>query len=142
MAVLHCEDVIASAAAPPSDASVILDGVALPTGRALQANGSSGSDPQAKLFAKDGLFIRRGAAFDLIVPGCRPSQRMPSSSRWDLSDDWLVYPGGYFVTQAACVSLLVRRGRKSKPFKSASGHPVLGKAHRRRSPEATKHLSP
>jgi hypothetical protein len=152
VAVLHCEDVIASAAAPPSDASVILDGVALPTGRALQANGSGGSDPHAKLFAKDGLFIRRGAALDLIVPkellgrlaviwgslgkpttqlrvpGCRPSQRMPSSSRWDLSDDWLVYPGGYFVTQAACVSLLVRAGQKEQTVRIGVGASCPGQS--------------
>lgn len=135
IAVLGCQDVIASEATPPSGSSVVLDSVALPTGRALQANSSGGSDPNAKLFAKDGLFIRRGASFDLVVPeawrgrlaigwgslakptshlripGCRPTTRMPSSSRWVLSDDWLVYPGGYTVSQAACVSLVVKAGQ-------------------------------
>ena len=66
VAVLRCRDVIASQVAPPSESSIILESVALPTGRALQANQSS--DPNAKLFAKDGLFIRRGASFDLVVP--------------------------------------------------------------------------
>src|ERR1700694_2769693 len=125
ISVLGCQDVIGSEAAPPSQSSVILGGVALPTGRALQANPNA--DPHAKLFAKDGLFIRRGASLDLIVPdqwrgrlpaswgslanptshlripGCRPTQRMASSSRWDVSDDWLVYPGGDFVSRAAFV---------------------------------------
>jgi len=152
IAVLHCEDVIASAPAPPSDASIILDAVALPTGRALQVNQSGGSDPHAKLFAKDGLFIRRGATFDLVVPepwlgrlaviwgslgkptihlrvaGCRPSQRMPSSSRWDLSDQWLVYPGGYFVTQAACVSVLVRAGQTEQTVRIGAGTPCPGQS--------------
>jgi hypothetical protein len=145
MAVLPCQDVIASAAAPPSESSVILDAVALPTGRALQANKSNDSDPSAKLFAKDGLLIRRGASFDLLVPqqwrgrllvgwgspgkptahlrvaGCRPTQRMPSSSRWDLSDDWLVYPGGYSVSQAACVSVLVRAGQAEQTVRIGVG---------------------
>jgi hypothetical protein len=135
VSVLGCQDVIASEVTPPSGSSVILDSVALPTGRALQANSSGGSDPNVKLFAKDGLFIRRGASFDLVVPeawrgrltvswgslakptghlrvpACRPTQRMPSSSRWDPTDNWLVYPGGYFVSQAACVSLVVRAGQ-------------------------------
>ncbi|MEA2636581.1 MAG: hypothetical protein QOH92_3348 [Chloroflexota bacterium] len=145
MAVLPCQDVIASAAAPPSESSVILDAVALPTGRALQANKSNDSDPSAKLFAKDGLLIRRGASFDLLVPeqwrgrllvgwgspgkptthlrvsGCRPTQRMPSSSRWDLNDDWLVYPGGYSVSQAACVSVLVRAGQSEQTVRIGVG---------------------
>jgi hypothetical protein len=135
VAALGCQDVIASEVVPPSGSSIILDAVALPTGRALQANRSSGSDPNEKLFAKDGLFIRRGASFDLVVPaawrgrlavswgslskptshlhipGCRPSQRMPSSGRWDPSDNWLVYPGGYLASQAARVSLVVRAGQ-------------------------------
>ena len=152
MAVLPCQDVIASAAAPPSESSVILDSVALPTGRALQANQSGNSDPRAKLFAKDGLFIRRGASFDLLVPeqwrsrlavdwgsigkptthlrisGCRPAQRMPSSSRWDLSDDWLVYPGGYWVSQAACVSVLVRAGQAEQTVRIGVGASCPGQS--------------
>jgi hypothetical protein len=145
MSVLPCQDVIASASVPPSESSVILDAVALPTGRALQANQSGDSDPRAKLFAKDGLLIRRGASFDLLVPeqwrgrllvgwgspgkptthlrvpGCRPTQRMPSSSRWDLSDDWLVYPGGYSVSQTACVSVLVRAGQAEQTVRIGVG---------------------
>jgi hypothetical protein len=145
MSVLPCQDVIASASVPPSESSVILDAVALPTGRALQANQSGDSDPRAKLFAKDGLLIRRGASFDLLVPeqwrgrllvgwgspgkptthlrvpGCRPTQRMPSSSRWDPSDDWLVYPGGYSVSQTACVSVLVRAGQAEQTVRIGVG---------------------
>jgi hypothetical protein len=150
IAVLHCEDVIASTPNPPSESSVILDGVSLPTGRALQANPDS--DPHATLFAKDGLLIRRGAAFDLIVPdswrgrltvtwgslakptghlrvpGCRPTQRMPSSSRWDPSDDWLVYPGGYFVSQAACVSVVVKAGQREQTVQIGVGAACPGQS--------------
>jgi hypothetical protein len=145
ISVLGCQDVIGSEAAPPSESSIILGGVALPTGRALQVNPSGDSDPHAKLFAKDGLFIRRGASFDLLVPeqwrgrltviwgslakptshlrvpGCRPTQRMPSSSRWVLSDNWLVYPGGYLVSQAACVSVVVRAGQAEQTVRIGVG---------------------
>lgn len=152
VAVLGCQDVIASEVAPPSGSSVILDAVALPTGRALQANRSSGSDPSETLFAKDGLFIRRGASFDLVVPaawrgrlavgwgslskptshlhipGCRPTQRMPSSSRWVLSDDWLVYPGGYSASGVACVSLIVRAGQTEQTVQIGVGASCPGQS--------------
>ena len=152
ISVLGCQDVIASAATPPTESSVILDAVALPTGRALQANQSRDSDPSAKLFAKDGLYIRRGASFDLLVPeqwrgrllvgwgspgkptthfrvpGCRPTQRMPSSSRWDVSDEWLVYPGGYSVSRAACVSVIVRAGQVEETVRIGVGASCPGQS--------------
>ena len=152
VAVLRCQDVIASEVAPPSESSIILEAVALPTGRALQANGSAGSDPKEKLFAKDGLLIRRGASFDLVVPqswrgrlgigwgnyskptshlrvpGCRPTQRMPSSGRWVLSDDWLAYPGGYTVSEAACVSLIVRGAQTEQTVQIGVGASCPGQA--------------
>ena len=151
-AVLPCQDVIASAATPPSESSIILDSVALPTGRALQANQSRNSDPLAKLFAKDGLFIRRGASFELLVPeqwrgrlavgwgspglptthlrvpGCRPTQRMPSSSRWDLTDQWLMYPGGYSVPQVACVSVVVKAGQAEQTVRIGVGAACPGQS--------------
>jgi hypothetical protein len=152
VSVLSCQDVIASEAAPPTGSSVILDRVALPTGRALQASPAGVTDPSEKLFAKDGLLIRRGAAFDLVVPeawrgrlgvswgsmakptsqlrvpGCRPTQRMPSSSRWVLSDEWLVYPGGYSVPQPACVSLVVRAGQTERTVQIGVGAACPGQS--------------
>src|SRR6184192_3018961 len=59
IAVLDCQAVIGSEATPAEDDSVVLDRVALPTKRALQANRSG--DPGARRFAKDGLYIRRSA---------------------------------------------------------------------------------
>src|SRR2546423_15678047 len=66
IAFLDCQAVIGSEAVPAEGDSIVLDRVALPTERALQANRSG--DPGARRFAKDGLFIRRSASFDLIVP--------------------------------------------------------------------------
>jgi hypothetical protein len=152
VSVLGCQDVIASEATPPSGSSIVLDSVALPTGRALQASPTGDSNPNEKLFAKDGLLIRRGAAFDLVVPeawrgrlavswgsldkptshlripGCRPTTRMPSSGRWVLSDDWLAYPGGYWVPQASCVSLVVRAGQTERTVQIGVGAPCPGQS--------------
>jgi hypothetical protein len=152
VSVLGCQDVIASEATPPSGSSIVLDSVALPTGRALQASPTGDSNPNEKLFAKDGLLIRRGAAFDLVVPeawrghlavgwgslgkptshlripGCRPTTRMPSSGRWVLSDDWLAYPGGYSVPQASCVSLVVRAGQTERTVQIGVGAPCPGQS--------------
>src|SRR5207248_2057394 len=64
--LLACQDVIGSEAVPAAGDAIVLDRVALPTARALQANRTG--DPAGRRFAKDGLFIRRGASFDLIVP--------------------------------------------------------------------------
>lgn len=160
VSVLGCQDVIASEPTPPSGSSIILDSVALPTGRALQASPSGDSNPNEKLFAKDALLIRRAASFDLVVPeawrgrlavgwgspskptshlrvpGCGPTQRMPSSSRWVLSDDWLVYPGGYSVPQASCVSLVVRAGQTERTVQIGVGAPCPGQSPRLRRPRA------
>jgi hypothetical protein len=137
LAVLRCQDVIGSVPAPPLSSSVVLDRVALPTGQALQANAQPGG-PGA-FFAKDGLLIRRGAAFDIVVPdswrgrltvtwgslakptshlripGCRPTERMPASGRWDAGDAWLAYPGGYWVSKRACVSVVIESGQAQQP---------------------------
>jgi hypothetical protein len=55
-------------------------------------------------------------------------QRMPSSSRWDLTDDWLVYPGGYFVSQAACVSLTAKAGQREQTVQIGVGAAYPGQS--------------
>ena len=127
--VLPCEDAVGSSPAPPSGYSTVFDRVALPTGKALQAFPSGESDPAAKLFAKDGLLIRRNVTFDVIVPGewtgrltigwgspakrtnhlrvpgCRPTETINPLRD---SDPWVAYAGGYWVSQPACIQLIVR----------------------------------
>jgi hypothetical protein len=154
IALLPCQDVIASKAAPPSDFSVVLDRVALPTGRALQTN--RGSDPAAWLFAKEGLLIRRGRSFDLVVPddlrgrlafgwgspakrtsqlrvaGCRPTgtilQPGPSPAHYRESDEWLAYPGGYWVSEPACVYVLVIAGQAKQTVRIGVGAACPGQS--------------
>ena len=130
--VLLCQNVILSDPAPPSDLAVVLDRVALPTINPLQANRSGDSDPSARLFTKSLIMIRRGASFDVIVPdewrgrfiigwarqgrrgtqvrvpGCRPTHTLDPFR--ETSDDWLAYALGFWVSEPACVSLIVRAG--------------------------------
>src|SRR5207249_11811634 len=127
IAVLDCQAVIGSEATPAEGDSVVLDRVALPTKRALQANRSG--DPGARRFAKDGLYIRRDVSVDLTVPdewrdrltinwgfpgeathhlrvpGCRPTRTInPIHDQ----DAWSVYSGGYTVAEPASAAPVVK----------------------------------
>ena len=139
IALLDCQAVIGSEAVPAAGDSIVLDGVALPTKRALQANRT---DPGTRRFAKDGLYVRRGAAFDLIVPdawrdrltinwgfpgeathhlrvpGCRPTGTINPIHE---QDPWLVYAGGYTVSGPACVSLKVTAGQTEQTVQIGVG---------------------
>ena len=140
IAVLDCQAVIGSEATPAEGDSVVLDRVALPTKRALQANRTG--DPGARRFAKDGLYIRRDVSVDLIVPnewrdrltinwgfpgeathhlrvpGCRPTRTInPIHDQ----DAWLVYSGGYTVSEPACVALVVKAGQTEQTVRIGVG---------------------
>lgn len=138
---LPCQDV-GSKAAPPSDFSIVFDRVALPTGRALQANRSGESDPARRLFAKNGLYVRGGASFDLVVPDewrgrltlgwggkkgshlrvpeCRPTGAVDQPSNYK-SEVWLAYAGGYWVPEPACISMVVRAGQAEQTVRIGVG---------------------
>lgn len=133
--LLPCQDV-GSQAALPSDYSIVFDRVALPTGRALQANRSRDSDPAGRLFAKSGLFVRPGASFDLVVPdewrgrvtlGWGGKQgghlRVPACRPTGTIDPpvWLAYAGGYWVPEPACVSVVVRTGQAEETVRIGVG---------------------
>ncbi len=141
--VLLCQNVILSDPTPPSDLSIVLDRVALPTISALQANRSGDSDPSARLFTKSLIMIRRGASFDIVVPdewrgrliigwarqgrrsthirvpGCRPTHTLNPIR--ETSDDWLAYAFGFWVSEPACVSLIVRAGQAESTVRIGLG---------------------
>jgi hypothetical protein len=139
--LLPCQD-IGAKLAPPSDFSIVFDRVALPTSRALQANRSGESDPARRLFAKTGLFVRRGASFDLRVPdewwgrltlgwggkkgshlrvpACRPTGTTAEPSNPE-SEVWLVYAGGYWVPEPSCVSVVVSAGDAERTVRIGVG---------------------
>jgi hypothetical protein len=128
---LPCQD-IGAKAAPPSDFSIVFDRVALPTGRALQANRSGESDPARRLFAKSGLYIRPGASFDLVVPdewrgrltlgwGGKKGAHLRVPKCQAVGQLWLVYAGGYWVPEPACVSVVVRAGQAEQMVRIGVG---------------------
>lgn len=141
--VLLCQNVILSEPAPRSDLAVVLDRVALPIINSLQANRSGDSDPSARLFTKSLIMIRRGASFDVVVPdewrgrliigwarqgrrgthvrvpGCRPTHTLDPIR--ETSDDWLGYAFGFWVSEPACVSLIVRAGQAESTVRIGVG---------------------
>ena len=105
--------------------------VALPTsaaGRAIQVS-DSGEATAPALFAKTGLLIRAGHAFDMDVPthpgdrlaigwgnvAFRPSARFAVPACPDrYGTGWLAYPGGYWVDRPVCLPVTVRAGGREQ----------------------------
>lgn len=124
--VLPCQEFIGTGP-PVSGMHVVLGVVALPaspwTRRALQTAPSGLRDSGARLFAKEGLVIRVGARFRLIVQrrlrdrfsigwgnageGHRGSTIAVEACSGPRGATWLAYAGGYFVRDPMCASLIV-----------------------------------
>jgi hypothetical protein len=139
---LPCQSAFASEADPSPDLSVIFSQVALPLRTPLQATSSGERDPSARLFAKAGLSVVSGASFDLIVPvqwasrltigwgspatrtirvhvsGCNAA----ASNR-----PWLVFAGGFWIAEPACVPLLVSTGDREQTVQLGLGVTCPGK---------------
>jgi hypothetical protein len=124
---LPCDAVIGGQKTLRGGQRAIGRSVALTTGRALQANRSGEDDPTARLFAKNGLLVRPGSTFELVVPrrwrdrltiswgkSPRTSHLLVSGCGTPGGADWLAYAGGYYVDDPACVPLLVRANRASR----------------------------
>jgi hypothetical protein len=123
---LPCQEFIGTGP-PVSGTHVVLGVVALPatpwTRRALQTVRSGLRDPRARLFAKEGLVIRAGARFRLIVQrrlrdrlsigwgnageGHRGSTIAVDACSGPRGAKWLAYAGGYFVRDPMCTALIV-----------------------------------
>ena len=124
--VLPCQELIGTGT-PVSGMHVLLGVVELPaspwTPRALQTARSGLRDPRARLFAKEGLVIRAGARFRLIVQrelrgrlsigwgnareGHRGSTIAVDACSGPRGAKWLAYAGGYFVRDPMCAPLIV-----------------------------------
>lgn len=121
---LTCEHEI-DGSAPPSDFTVVLDELALPTApghSALQA-APAGPDPAAGLFAKTGLLVRAGTGARIDVPASvggdvgigwsgepsQPSRTLVVPACPDLAGTgWLSFAGGYWADAPLCLPLDVR----------------------------------
>ena len=127
---LNCGDVIGTSA-PAAPYQVVLGVVALPASPGHAALGTSltgeGNGP-LRLFAKTGLLIRPGTAFQLIVPAPFtsrfsigwgnpgiPSHRVLVGNCAGTGGGWLAYAGGYWIDHPACVPVIVRaRGKQQQ----------------------------
>jgi len=139
--MLKCGDYI-DAQPPPPDFQIVLGVVALPTSPSHAALGTSagGPDPSLRLFAKTGLVIKAGTNFELIVPdqpadhlaigwgqNSTPSRRVIVANCPDgRHTGWLAYPGGYWLSAPACVSLIVRASGKDQFVHIGLGTPCPG----------------
>jgi hypothetical protein len=119
-----CSDVIGAVPAPDPDLTVIGDAVALPAanGRSgpLQVSADHDAGTGAKLFAKNGLVVRRGAKVQLRVlapaagrawigwgsPGVVGRQAVVDGCAG--SGAWIAFAGGYWVRSPMCVPVGVR----------------------------------
>lgn len=143
-ATLGCEDYIGTGP-PPADYEIVLGAVALPASsgsRALQT-GRARARGVDRLFAKAGLVVRVGKAFELAVPadaedslgigwgdtngavttrlrveGCRPGA--------DDDAQWLAFAGGYHVDEVMCAPLLVKTGGRHRRVSIGIGAPCPG----------------
>jgi hypothetical protein len=119
---LRCGDAIDVMNAPPSDRTVVLGVIALPTTRVLQAS-PSGSAP--RLFAKDGLVVRVGARVVLRIgdawvehariawgnPGTASDQvRVAPTDCTGAASRWVAFAGGYYVDEPTCLPIVVESG--------------------------------
>jgi hypothetical protein len=147
---LHCSDQISSLNAPRSGTTTAFGAVALPTKRALGAVVlPNAADPSARYFAKQGLQVRAGASFELVVP---PEWRGRVSFGWGLpaqrttalkvsgcqwmanlnqsppAGRWLGFAGGFWVRAPACVAVLVEARHQTRRVHIGIGAPCPGES--------------
>lgn len=123
---LPCRDTI-GAQRPWQGLTVVLGVVGLPASphmaQALQTALTGSRDPAARLFAKQGLVVRAGTRFDLLVParlrdrlsigwgnaggGHVGSTIRVAACRAGRNGGWLAFAGGYYVRSPMCAPLIV-----------------------------------
>lgn len=119
---MDCAD---SFAANPDDGILVLDGVALESGRVLQVSKSGEKLPAAALFAKTGLVVRAGVRVDLTIAGkpggATMGWRRPGGRSTRVSvptcpalggAEWLAWPGGFWLDRPRCVHVAVAIGTR------------------------------
>jgi hypothetical protein len=125
---------------------VVLGVVALPTAPAYGALQTSrtGMHGRLRLFAKTGLVIKPHTTFELEVPAPLRGRMAiawgnagdpPPRGRFIISDcgrgettgsKWLVYAGGYYVSHAACMPLVVVAHGRRRRVRIGLGAPCPG----------------
>lgn len=142
---LVCAQDVGTSRRPDPSLQVVLGVAGLPTAAraaALQTARTGERDRRIRLFAKTGLLVRAGAAFQLVVP---PELTNRLSIAWGNAHPphgrlvvsgcgrhgragarWLAYAGGYFVPRPECVSLLVVTAHRRQRVRIGLGTPCPG----------------
>jgi hypothetical protein len=123
---LDCTDPISELASPPDGFQVIDGVVALQTietsSRPLQLGRTVATESGELQFAKTGLIVRSGTEFEIVVsppPGVQAFVSWGNTGKGqptqlfmvgpcEAQATWIAFPGGYFVSEAACVDLIVK----------------------------------
>jgi hypothetical protein len=140
---LKCADQLGWPKSPPSSSyTVVLGKVALPTKKAFAAVRLDRT-PKSKFWAKQGLLIKPGASFELIVPAAWTSRLTiewgnPGAATTHLwvtncrskkaGAHWLAYAGGFTVNMPACVPLIVKVGDNQRTVHIGVGKACAGQA--------------
>jgi len=124
--VVDCAHVIAELPAPSDGFTTHAGDVALSTDRRLPTSSSGDEGPGRKLFAKAGLEVRAGADVEIRVEGdaaigwgspALPARVIhgPRCAPDTAGVSWVVVPGGFWVDEPRCVTLVVRsRGEEAR----------------------------
>jgi hypothetical protein len=103
----------------------IVNGVAAFTAAPLRL----GSPRPALRFAKTGLLIRTGETFEIVAAGDfrfmwgnrrDPVKRLRAPG-CDGSKPWMGFPGGFYVSEAGCIEVIVRQGDSEATIKIGVG---------------------
>ena len=142
-AQLDCADPI-EVKAPPESLQVIGGVIALQTSRSLstplQLTHTIGTGSSELQFAKTGLVVRAGERVEIVVV---PTTGRTAAVWWGNTGNdqptkrlvvgpcatgtgWLVFPGGYWVSEPGCVTLVVRHEGVDDYVTAAVGAPCDG----------------
>jgi hypothetical protein len=140
---LACKDFVAAPSAPPASYSVVLRRVALPTGKAFQAVDARDPRSSRKYFAKQGLLVKPGAPFQLIVPAAWKTRLTLEWGNPGTATDhlwvsgcastkrgarWLAYVGGFWVSKPACIPVVVKAAGKQRTVHIGAGKACPGQS--------------
>ena len=130
------------AVSPPANFTVVLGVVAMPAApkykNALET-GHNIRGEQFRLFAKSGLWYRRGRQFEIIVPRNTVNQyaigwgrpgvpvlSVSSDACRHMKRDWIFIPGGYWTSEIRCAPVTVRTGGRTATIQIGLGAPCSG----------------
>ena len=127
------------ALAPPENFTVVLGVVAVPaapkSANALQTTRTYRGE-RFRLFAKTGLYYKRGKRFEISVPAAMADQLaigwgspgVPRPLAYSdpcsgMPREWVGVPGGYWVNETMCARLNIRTGKRTSTVRIGIGVP-------------------